>query len=797
VRLGKLTNVNRLSPSNGIVFGPAPGLTVVYGDNGSGKSGYARVIKKACRARGGSAPIEPNVFKNLALTNASAEFTLSVDGKEFTVGWQDGLASDENLTRILFFDAVCAENYVQEDGGTTFSPAGLDVFAKLTKVCDSVRDRIALRSRTTRESIEATRKTWSLHEGTKVATFVNNLSALSDETKIDSLSQWEEKAAQRLLRVRVLLSSDPQQRAAATRAGSARIGEFRVKLCAQIEALSDLELQKLQECREELLAAEAAQVIASQSAFDGSFLKGTGGGAWRILWEAARAYSTLDAYPEKPFPYVGTGAVCVLCQTSLDDVSSERLSRFESFVKTAALNLTGQKRHELEGYKARLEGLPDLTDAYAAVTTDLLDLDESAKFAIRESIAECKTRRDYLLRLVYAGDCPVIAKAPANPIHYLAKLEESKEAQAASEAALHDPDARATLQREANELEDRQWLMSNGPAVLEQIQRLKKLARLEATQADTNTAQITSKSTGLSKALVTDALCNAFKIEIEALGLKTIEVALVPVRGQKATLRFGVRLAGVDRNVVGKVASEGEKRCMAFALFLAELSQASDSSALVLDDPVSSLDHLHGEKMAERIAREALKRQVIVFTHNPVFLHDLQAGAEASNATLQLGYLQWNGDTPGEWNAGLPWDWKGAKDRIDYLKKEQQLLAKTVGRQMTEADRQGLRGVYSLLRGTLERFIETKIFGGAVVRFRSYINVKLVEGAVGFDQAEFDELKRLFDCCSDITEAHDASSGLHKNLPSPQELKADIEDTEKLIEIITNRQKANKKGGNP
>src|SRR5882724_7224734 len=29
----------------------ATGLTVIYGDNGVGKSGYSRVLKKACRAR--------------------------------------------------------------------------------------------------------------------------------------------------------------------------------------------------------------------------------------------------------------------------------------------------------------------------------------------------------------------------------------------------------------------------------------------------------------------------------------------------------------------------------------------------------------------------------------------------------------------------------------------------------------------------------------------------------------------------------------------------------------------------
>ncbi len=42
---------------------------------------------------------------------------------------------------------------------------------------------------------------------------------------------------------------------------------------------------------------------------------------------------------------------------------------------------------------------------------------------------------------------------------------------------------------------------------------------------------------------------------------------------------------------VGKVLSEGEHRCVALAAFLAELSTIDAQSAIVFDDPVSSLDH--------------------------------------------------------------------------------------------------------------------------------------------------------------------------------------------------------------
>ena len=42
--------VNALSEDQTLKFGP--NLTVVYGDNAAGKTGYIRILKSACRARG-------------------------------------------------------------------------------------------------------------------------------------------------------------------------------------------------------------------------------------------------------------------------------------------------------------------------------------------------------------------------------------------------------------------------------------------------------------------------------------------------------------------------------------------------------------------------------------------------------------------------------------------------------------------------------------------------------------------------------------------------------------------------
>lgn len=46
----ELKNVNRIAPDQTLIFAEN-GITVIYGGNASGKSGYARVMKCACRAR--------------------------------------------------------------------------------------------------------------------------------------------------------------------------------------------------------------------------------------------------------------------------------------------------------------------------------------------------------------------------------------------------------------------------------------------------------------------------------------------------------------------------------------------------------------------------------------------------------------------------------------------------------------------------------------------------------------------------------------------------------------------------
>lgn len=72
--------VNQLAPDQTLSFA-AKGITVVYGDNGAGKSGYARLLKRACRARH-SEVILPNVYAGSAAAKALATVCYSIGGTD-------------------------------------------------------------------------------------------------------------------------------------------------------------------------------------------------------------------------------------------------------------------------------------------------------------------------------------------------------------------------------------------------------------------------------------------------------------------------------------------------------------------------------------------------------------------------------------------------------------------------------------------------------------------------------------------------------------------------------------------
>jgi energy-coupling factor transporter ATP-binding protein EcfA2 len=778
VRLGALRGVNRLKGDPPLEFGPAPGLTIIFGDNGTGKSGYARVIKKACRARGNAQTVRPNVFDPTDKGPAQAKLVCMVGVVQTPFQWRDGVPSDPRLSNIFVFDSVSAKFHVSNDGPATFIPRGLDLLPKLARACDEIRGRLNSQIATDNIAISRAADGWKYQPTTQVGKLIDGLSGLTKLESVDSLAQFDKDDGERLVELNAALKSDPKEQSSKTTAAAVRIREFNSQVA---EVLRGVNSVKASSIKAAIGGATAAAIAAKAAAnpFGVGYLPGTGGAVWRKLWDVARTY-VATAYPGTAFPSEVAPAKCPLCQQDLDSAGITRLKLFDEYVKGETRARSEKANSLLVELSNDIAKLPSLITAFARISADLAPTPRRKVEAFAKAADD---RVNYLrncLTTVSWSAPPEFTESPATMLETAATTYDKR---AMTELAADDPTKREAIIAERNELADREWLARNKQAAIDQISRYQTISTLKKCLGDTVTNTITNRSGELHDLFVSKEFCERFECEIQALGLNTLNVKLEVVGANKAERKFGIRLVNaIGGAPLAEVASEGEQRCIALAAFLAELSLSSHKSALVFDDPVSSLDHGRRASVAKRLCEEAVVRQVIIFTHDVVFLEELMDGCKDLGITPSYSHISWKGQVPGFSERGLPWDWQGYKERIAHLEAEQKRIQANWSPVPNPENVAAIGHAYSQLRATLEKIVQDVVLAGVVARYRSWIKVEQLEKVIGFSDAECKEIQRLDKKASDNVTAHDRPGGKQQQIPTPQELKMDIDAMKAIIE---------------
>ena len=108
---------------------------MVYGENASGKSGYARIIKKVTRSRHGG-DVLSNVFSGAV--EPSARVTVRRGQHEVELKWPED--RPEYLAQISFYDSECATRYITSETDVAYRPHELSLLEDLVAIADSVRE---------------------------------------------------------------------------------------------------------------------------------------------------------------------------------------------------------------------------------------------------------------------------------------------------------------------------------------------------------------------------------------------------------------------------------------------------------------------------------------------------------------------------------------------------------------------------------------------------------------------------------------------------------------------------------
>jgi energy-coupling factor transporter ATP-binding protein EcfA2 len=652
--IGHTQHVNALADGQALNFAES-GLNIVYGDNGSGKSGYGRILKRACRARD-QEEIVGNVYSPAPPGTASARIQFSIGGvAQAPVVWQDHAPAPDELSAISVFDSKCASIHVDGHNELAYTPAPLQLLQSLAHASRQVGDALRENKEMLERQLAAFRQRPASHVGTAVHTLVTDLSANAKMAEVRKLSELIPPDQERLQHLKRDLASDPVKQLRHCKALRQRLEALAASLKAAEGILSTVTQEELARRLKDAKDKDAAAKFAAAQAFKDEPLPMVGSQVWKALWEAARKFSSEEAYSSAGFPNTGSGAVCVLCQQPLSANAADRLTRFEMFVRQNAQRAAVQARQDVENFKKGIREAAVSTETLCEAVNLLRDeLDRDA--VCREVVRYLARGRVRARRLAAIND-PVMLALDAVPNTASASLATVMEAANRRIAALEtsNPEQRKILENELHGLLDRAWLATILADVETEITRLKKVAAFDAAIRDTDTGRITRKATEISKTLVTDTMRDAFAAEVADLGLADRRIELTQDQSGYGSTRFRVSLVRSPEASVGSVLSEGEHRCIALAAFLAELSTANSRSTVVFEDPVSSLDHNYRETVAARLVSEAANgRQVVIFTHDIAFLMMLDDHARQKGVSPHYQTINRSADNAGICGTGTP-----------------------------------------------------------------------------------------------------------------------------------------------
>jgi energy-coupling factor transporter ATP-binding protein EcfA2 len=788
VSVSDIAGVNQLAPGQKLTFEPI-GLTIVYGPNGSGKSGYGRVLKRACRARK-AGEIMPDVYNPPPAGKATGTFAILKNGAAApSVGWTDNGKPDAVLSAVSVFDRDSGSVHVQEKNEVAFRPFGLDIPDDLAGVCQALKQKLGAEEaqlQTLRDPVFE-KPTWNA--ATPVGAIMSALRHDTDLATLEKLGEMTEDERARLARLDEDLLKNPTDAAAEQRLFASNVRQLIAHL-DRIAATYDAgPLVKLKTQADTARDRRAAADLAARTIFDGLAIPGVGAETWRVLWEAARRYSEQTAYPGSPFPPSGDEA-CVLCHQPLTPDAKTRMGSFEAFIRADAEAQAASAEREFSGALAAFNARK-LDVQVIAQTRQRIAL-QHAKLArsVLRFVASADLRRLKCLHALSSPDPLVLAPLSPSPKAELEKLAGDLEAYATQLDQAADLEGRNKLIFERDALRDRAAVVDLLTIAKKEVKRLDELRIVRACVGDTATNAITKLGNDIADNVITPKMRDQFQSEIVRLAAEKVRVEIVRSGGQYGSPNYQVRLFANPKAKVHMVLSEGEQTCVALAAFLTELATASHKSALVFDDPVTSLDHRWRNKVAERLVEEAKVRQIVVFTHDMVFVNDLHDKGVREGVPLKLVSLARGPAGTGMVSDGLPWQHAGIRDRIDKLEKDTREARKLYDTNDEEKYRDAAVKIYDRLRATWERGLEDVAFAGVIHRHRDYIDTKHLKRVTAVDGSDVETFRKNFKKCSDLVDAHDPSRARDGAVPPPDEIAADIKTLADWTDSLRQRQNA-------
>lgn len=755
-------DVNALSPDCSVKFGP--NLTLVYGSNGSGKSGVGRLLCNACFSRG-EREILPNV-RTASIPGPEAKATFVMDdgaGNQSEIEYTLGDNNDD-LKCFSVFDSESVLIYLDQSNHVNFTPAQIKIFDKVAVTILKLEEKLTNERNAKKKDNpfqvmfldDATTSTATFCKGitgaTKEADFLKhaNFDPKVDGVKMDTLQkQIDEKRKLDITKKKSQLATDRQN-----------LGAFKAPLQRVRDRFTEAKMNEANQLVKDILAKKKIIEGLSVESFNDGILNTVGSSEWRELIGAARTlYEAEKAASDDKEP-----AHCMLCHQKLTKDAETLFQKYwkslESKTESELSELTRKQSALLQDFRSAKMMYPKFlaTDAGVKVLSEddptyLAKL--KVQFTTLEGVLDDWTSKIGKLEEVNRDDVPAVD---------LAKIDTLVTAKTTEESKLVDPTGDiATLTAQWNALKHKKDVTAVKDAGLEYIAFLAWSSQANGVSFSGMKMATTKKRTESFLVRVAQDYKGVFNQELAKLGCDFN--LIMNTSGEQGTTVKEYRLDFAEDYNPSQILSEGEQNACSIADFLTEVQLDKNNCGIVFDDPVTSLDHERKDKIAQRLAIEAGQRQVVVLTHDIVFMSQLAKHAERNQIPVVAHWMKQINGIP-----GCVEDNTSPKlSSLASLKNDSLEAVKNFASLGAKEQERALGAGFDYLRSACEALIEEVLFAGTIQRYDDQIRVQNLEEVI-FDQTPALKIVDLHGRLSEVLLAHNRSDLQRENQPSLNDL---------------------------
>lgn len=764
--LSKVEGVNALSEGQTIEF--CPNLTIVFGTNGAGKSGYVRLLKKAFYSK---APeeIQPNVYLTSTPKKISAEFSFISDSTVNTISYPFN-SSNPEFKQFSVFDGKSVVKHLEAKNQFEFGPAGLSFFGNITELIRKMENKLSA-DVIQRQSINNFSE---LFDGlSEIKTLLSNLSGKTDIKVLKKFTPFteadkKEKEEKQKKYDEIILALRNKEKETSTLSNlSQLIANSKQSILNLNRFFDDQHLSATKAAIENCLEKEEIAKKEGVQSFSNEYIKGIGSVEWKNFIIAAEKFAKQqsDFYPNE-------NDSCILCHQPLSNDAQKLISNYWIFIRSLAEKDAKDANQTIEnGIKAfeklNFDLFPEdnilsnwLNDGFADNLNKIKE-DLTKQKQLCSDVIEILKRKERIAGIpafqISISDFEVFEMKIKEKLDLLVDSKANAENEKLSSELLllvHKEKLNLHFSKIEKFIDDQKWILKAG-------------------KVSWGKRGVTEAEKSLSNKYFNQKYVDAFNEECKNLD-GTFGISITHT-GSGGTSYRQLFIQGHNPTTI---LSEGEQKVIAISDFLAEMKLSDINKGIIFDDPVNSLDHARKEIIAKRLVDEAKIKQVIVFTHDIFFLLSLQYYSSNAGGIDKAISLYKTNSLIGITKSSLPWIASNVTSRCGQLKDDLVRITKLSKTVDPDVYRIEVKTWCGMLREAWERTVEERLFKGVVTRFTFGIETQKLKYVV--------VTKELIDEINDgMTKTskwvHDQASGQNSPTPKPEDLQTMINDFENFI----------------